>query len=82
MHSIVDYVKEIGAPDDAVPLFESLDGYIAYRDFSSLQKSLEENNSEKKKDYQIIDNTWTSQDVTTTPTDAGTRVKESKLNTF
>jgi hypothetical protein len=38
-----------------VALFESLDGYIQYRDPYHVQKALEENNPERKKTYQITD---------------------------
>ena len=48
--SIVDYASRSGAPEDTLALFESLNGYIQYRDLYHLQKSLEENNAGKKQE--------------------------------
>lgn len=52
---IISFVKSNSTSDDAqvLALFESLDGYIEYKDSYHLRKALEENNSEKKKTNQI-----------------------------
>ena len=71
-HAIVDHVRRAGAPDDIMALFEGLDGYIEYRDLYHLKKSLEENNPEKKKVYQITDKTRKDQDVRKKATGVGT----------
>ena len=61
---IVDYAsRNINSDSDMLALFESLDGYIEYRDLYHVQKALEENNSEKKKTYQISDQTREQPDV-------------------
>ncbi|HEY5631671.1 MAG TPA: C2H2-type zinc finger protein [Nitrososphaeraceae archaeon] len=52
---IISYVKNVNTDRDIVALFESLDGYIQYRDLYHVQKALEENNPERKKTYQITD---------------------------
>jgi hypothetical protein len=48
-HSIVDYAKNINADLDVVALFESLNGYMEFRDQYHVQKSLQENSISKKK---------------------------------
>src|SRR5918911_312577 len=52
---IVNHVKGNSSSVDPefIALFESLDGYIEYKDTYHLRKALEENNSEKKKTNQI-----------------------------
>jgi hypothetical protein len=53
---IVNYAKSDSSSSskpELLALFESLNGYIQYKDMYHLRKALEENNSEKKKDYQI-----------------------------
>jgi hypothetical protein len=52
---IISYVKNVNTDRDIVALFESLDGYIQYRDPYHVQKALEENNPGRKKTYQITD---------------------------
>ena len=76
-YAIVDYAKQNGAPDDVVALFEGLDGYIEYRDLYHLRKSLEGNNPEKKKDYQMADETRMGQDVRKRSTGLGTSEKRT-----
>jgi hypothetical protein len=90
---IVDHAtRNVNADSDMLALFESLDGYIEYRDLYHVQKALEENNSEKKKTYQISDQTREQPDVrkrdTTTAADdnsikdreAVDKTEESKLH--
>ena len=52
---IVDYAKHDSSLSrrELVALFESLNGYIEYKDMYHLRRALEENNSEKKKSNQI-----------------------------
>lgn len=51
---IIKHIKVDSSTDpEVVALFESLDGYIEYKDTYQLRKALEENNSEKKKTNQI-----------------------------
>jgi hypothetical protein len=52
---IISHVKNTNTDRDTMALFESLDGYIQYRDPYHVQKALEENNTERKKTYQITD---------------------------
>jgi hypothetical protein len=78
---IVDHAtRNVNADSDMLALFESLDGYIEYRDLYHVQKALEENNSEKKKTYQISDQTRKQPDVrkldTTTTTAADNSIKD------
>jgi hypothetical protein len=80
-HNIIDHVRSINTDDseeqdDIVALFESLDGYIQFRDPYHVQKAIEENIPSKKKDYQITDNTRESPDVRIRQTDAGANIKD------
>lgn len=51
---IVNHVKGSSSVDpDFIALFESIDGYIEYKDTYHLRKALEQNNSEQKKTNQI-----------------------------
>jgi len=78
-HNIIDYVKSINADkekEDVVALFESLNGYIQFRDQYHVQKALEENVSTKKKDYQISDKTRESPDVRIRQTTADASIKD------
>jgi len=51
---IIKHIKVDSSTDpEVVALFESLDGYIEYKDTYHLRKALEQNNSEKKKTNQI-----------------------------
>jgi hypothetical protein len=84
-HNILDHVKSIhnNANDsnkeeqgDVVALFESLNGYIQFRDPYHVQKAFEENIPSKKKDYQVTDNTRQSPDVRMRQTDADASIKD------
>jgi hypothetical protein len=77
-NNIIDHVKSINTHDeeDVVALFESLDGYIQYRDEYHVQKAIEENVPAKKKDNQITDNTRESPDVRTRQTSADSSIKD------
>jgi hypothetical protein len=77
-NNIVDHVKStnMDKEEDIVALFESLDGYIEYRDEYHVQKAIEENVPAKKKDYQITDNTRESPDVRIRQTGADGSIKD------
>jgi hypothetical protein len=78
-NNIIDHVKSINTHDkeeDIVSLFESLDGYIQYRDEYHVKKAFEENVPAKKKDYQMTDNTRESPDVRIRQTSADSSIKD------
>jgi hypothetical protein len=84
-HNIIDHVKSIKThdekeeeddDDDIVALFESLDGYIQFRDPYHVQKAFEENIPSRKKDYQITDSTRESPDVRIRKTTADASIKD------
>ena len=55
--TIIDYVKKSTNDSDVISLFESLDGYIQFRDQYHVQKALEVNDPDKKTENQITDQT-------------------------
>ena len=78
-NNILEYIKKVTTDTNVIALFESLDGYIKFRDVYHVQKALEENNPEKKQTYQISSETregpnTRTRDVTT---DRSTRERES-----
>lgn len=81
---IVNYVKDTSMADSdiVVSLFESLDGYIEFRDLYHVQKALEENLPQKKTRYQITDKTREHPNVrtryTNTTTASDSRSKSTK----
>jgi hypothetical protein len=76
-NNIVDYIKSITSIDkDVISLFESLDGYIKYKDPYHVQKALEENIPSKKKEYQITDKTREQPIVRTRNTTTDKSIKE------
>jgi hypothetical protein len=85
-NNIIDHVKSINTHDeeDVVALFESLDGYIQYRNEYHVQKAIEENVPAKKKDNQITDNTRENPDVqfrqTSADSLATSAVRNSKIS--
>ncbi|HJU34350.1 MAG TPA: C2H2-type zinc finger protein [Nitrososphaera sp.] len=79
--NIIDHVRSITANNkeegkDILSLFESLDGYIQFRDQYHVQKALEENLLTKKKEYQITDDKRQSPDVRIRETYADASIKE------
>lgn len=52
-NNILEYINKVTTDTNVIALFESLDGYIKFRDVYHVQKALEENNPEKKQTYQI-----------------------------
>jgi len=80
-HNILDHMRKINVDkgeeaEDVVALFESLDGYIQFRDQYHVQKAFEENIPAKKKDYQITDNKRESPDVRVRDTYADASIKD------
>src|SRR5919198_1653288 len=76
-NNIIDYIRSIVTTDkDMISLFESLDGYIKYKDPYHVQKALEENIPAKKKEYQITDKTREKPVVRTRNTTADKSIKE------
>src|SRR5919198_5426982 len=76
-NNIVEYVRSVTIIDkDVISLFESLDGYIKYKDLYHIQKALEENIPSKKKEYQITDKTREQPVVRTRNTTADKSIKE------
>jgi len=80
-HNILDHIRKINANKeeeggDVIALFESLNGYIQFRDQYHVQKAFEENIPAKKKDYQITDNKRESPDVRVRDTYADASIKD------
>jgi hypothetical protein len=80
-HNILDHIRKINVDKgkeagDVIALFESLDGYIQFRDQYHVQKAFEGNNPAKKKDYQITDNKRESPDVRVRDTNADASIKD------
>jgi C2H2-type zinc finger protein len=81
--NILDHIRKTnidkGAEEeekDIVALFESLDGYIQFRDQYHVQKAFEENIPAKKKDYQITDTQRENPDVRIRETYADASIKD------
>jgi hypothetical protein len=64
-NEILSYIKNITNDPEVISLFESIDGYIEYKDQYHVHKVLEENNPERKKMHQISDTTRQSPEVRT-----------------
>lgn len=80
-HNILEYIRNMSTnkgqeENDIVSLFESLDGYIQFRDPYHVQKVFEENIPSKKKDYQITDDKREDPDVLIRQTYADRSIKE------
>lgn len=80
-HNILDHIRKIGSEKeeeekDVATLFESLDGYIQFRDQYHVQKAFEENIPAKKKDYQITDSKRENPDVRIRQTYADASIKD------
>jgi hypothetical protein len=78
-NNILEYINKATTDTNVIALFESLDGYIKFRDVYHVQKALEENNPDKKQTYQISSETrerpiTRTRDVTI---DSSTRERES-----
>ena len=77
-HDILTHIKSPTNDLEVISLFESLDGYIQYKDHYHVQKALEENNSEKKKMHQISDTTRQGPEVRTRDTTIDKSMKETE----
>src|SRR5215469_7790817 len=56
-NNIIDHIKKATKDPDVTSLFESLDGYIQYRDQYHVKRGLEVNDPKKKEENQITDET-------------------------
>lgn len=56
-NNIIDHIKKGTKDPDVISLFESLDGYIHFRDQNHVQKALEVNDPKKKEEKQTTDQT-------------------------
>jgi hypothetical protein len=74
--NIVNYVKRNTDESEVLSLFESLDGYIEYKDQYHVQKALEENNSEKKIANQVSESTRHHPEVRTRSETNDQRIKD------
>src|SRR6266487_712824 len=54
-YNIVDYATKATKDSDVLSLFESLDGYIEFKDLHHVQQALEVNDPEKKAENQMTD---------------------------
>lgn len=80
-HNIMDHIRKINGEKneeekDIIALFESLDGYIQFRDQYHVQKAFEQNVPAKKKDYQITDSKRENPDVRIRQTYADASIKD------
>jgi hypothetical protein len=56
-NNIIEHIKKATKDPNVISLFESLDGYIQYRDQYHVQKALEVNDPKKKEENQITEQT-------------------------
>jgi hypothetical protein len=80
-NNIVEHVRSVTRDKDMISLFESLDGYIKFKDAYHVQKALEENIPAKKKEYQITDKTREQPVVRTRNTATDESIKEREAVT-
>jgi hypothetical protein len=76
--NILSYVKRSTNNSEVLSLFESLDGYIEYKDQYHVLKALEENSSGKKITNQISESTRLHPEVRTRSKTADQRIKDSE----
>jgi cysteinyl-tRNA synthetase len=76
---IVNYISIVSDDIDIISLFQSLDGYIKFKDVYQIRKAFEENNPAKKTQHQISDSTRINPDVRTRDitTNSSTKEKEA-----
>jgi hypothetical protein len=77
-HDILTHIKSTTNDLEVISLFESLDGYIQYKDQYHVQNALEENNSEKKKMHQISDTTRQGPEVLIRDTTIEKSIKDTE----
>jgi hypothetical protein len=86
-HSILNHIRSINTNkdqddnNDIVALYESLDGYIQFRDPYHVQKVFEENIPSRKKEYQITEGKRQNPDVQIRQTYADSSIKEREAVT-
>jgi len=73
---IVEFARSVNANKYVIALFESLNGYIEFRDQYHVRKALQENVASRKKEFQISDETRENPDVRTRPTTADASIKD------
>lgn len=75
-NNILDYITKVTTDTNVIALFESLDGYIKFKDVYHVQKALEENNPEKKQTYQISNETREGPNTTTSDVTIESSIRE------
>jgi hypothetical protein len=73
-NNIIDHIRKATEDPDVISLFESLDGYIHFRDQNHVQKALEVNDPKKKAENQTTDQTQNE------PRSTGRTIESNKLN--
>ena len=76
--SILDYISSVSNDTDVISLFQSLDGYIKFKDAYQVRKALEANNPAMKTKYQITDSTRTNPNVRTRDITVDNSTKEKE----
>jgi hypothetical protein len=76
--NILNYIKRMTNDEEVSSLFESLDGYVEYKDPYHVQKILEENNLEKKTTHQISETTRHHPEVLTRSKTIDQSIKDSE----
>jgi hypothetical protein len=77
-HKILDHVHKKTGDGEVIGLFESLDGYITFKDAYHVQKAIEENGSKYKMQNQISDETRRHPNFAR-PATAGESIKEREV---
>ena len=76
--NILNHIKRTTNDEEVSSLFESLDGYVEYKDPYHVQKILEENNPEKKTIHQISETTRLHPEVLTHNKTTDQSIKDSE----
>jgi hypothetical protein len=76
--NILNYIKRMTNDEEVSSLFESLDGYVEYKDPYHVQKILEENNLEKKTTHQISETARHHPEVLTRSKTIDQSIKDSE----
>jgi hypothetical protein len=78
-HKILEHAKTKTQEQDIIGLFESLDGYFAFKDEYHVRKAIEENGTKYKQQFQMSDNTRRFPNFNTRPTRPGGSIKEKEV---
>lgn len=78
-HKVLEHVRSKTQDQDIIGLFESLDGYIAFKDAYHIRKILEENGTKYKQQYQISDETRNNPDFNVRPARREGSIKEREV---